>query len=113
MNSRFLHAAARGARIEMRSYDAAWETISKVQRGYTGDDLYIHPDDEHLQYGPISTAIRKSAVNPWNSEGTWAVGHGTWWMDLPYWLKWDECKDELHRSLFLLILSEALADEGM
>lgn len=77
------------------------------------DELRIHPADEHLQYGPVSTALRESAPNPWSSEGTWAVPHGMFWMDLHAWLCRDEYRDELHRSLFLLILAEALADEGL
>ena len=55
--SRLLHAAARGARIDVW-YQCKWVSAIAVR---TVDDLYnyrIHPADEHLQYGPISTALR-------------------------------------------------------
>ena len=50
--SRLLHAAARGARIEAL-YSWGWGTsvFSLTDSSY---HYRIHPDDEHLQYGPIS-----------------------------------------------------------
>lgn len=83
------------------------------------DDMYkyrIHPDDEHLQYGPISTALRKMARQPK------AIDHKG--LNLPHFgfTIFAESENELREvlqcdtlthSLFLLILAEALADEGM
>ena len=109
--SRLLHAAARGARIETR-YPDKWITVVAVR---TVDDFYsyrIHPDDEHLAYGPISTALRKNAES-FDARHT---------SGLPYVEGYfiftnaeADCldADELHRSLFLLILAEALAEEGL
>jgi len=65
--SRLLFAAARGARIEppqsyvyhlgyilggVTQYTVYWKLLDD-------EDCRIHPDDEHLQYGPISTALRE------------------------------------------------------
>ena len=117
--TRLLHAAARGARIQAL-YDK-WETDKCVTVLDLQDPRYdyrIHPDDEHLQYGPISSALRKAAenmpqwlqdVSPWVTTAVEEVANG----ELGYaWGVW-QYKSELHRSLFLLILSEALADLGM
>ena len=74
----------------------------------------IHPDDSHLQYGPISTALRFNAESAVPDDmlgfgdelGTWVVDYGDW-------CAYSDCDYRLHRSLFLLILAEALADEGL
>jgi hypothetical protein len=71
----------------------------------------IHPDDEHLAYGPISTALRNDALE--DGENVRRV-----WYDafIAEYLTVDD-KDVVHSFLdtrtFLLILAEALADEGM
>ena len=106
--SRLLFAAARGARMQ-RSAASDWE-------------YRIHPDDAHLQYGPISTALRNG-----NGDGDYqriAVRVD----DMPTLAieaaivtgyagtlrqQWRTNKDPLTRSLFLLILAETLADEGL
>ena len=72
----------------------------------------IHPDDEHLQYGPISTALRDAAADAdkWDFTGDFgrmAMAYACW-----HDLNWAWGPDS-GRSLFLLILAEALADEGM
>jgi len=108
--SRLLHAAARGARIDVW-YQCKWVSAIAVR---TVDDLYnyrIHPDDEHLQYGPISTALREMAEDP-KHNSSWehflansAANEFTTFFD---------CRDgEPDYPLFYLFLAEALADEGM
>ena len=68
----------------------------------------IHPDDEHLQYGPISTLLREMALTG-DCDGA----------DIPY-IRitllteegyWKSTEDQ--QCVFCLILAEALADEGM
>lgn len=106
--SRLLFAAARGARIE--------QILSgKRFRGNIISDALdqrtkyrIHPDDEHLQYGPISSALREQAAHV--PEISVAIGM----VPFIFWQATNTLPaDELHRSLFLLILAEALADEGL
>ena len=118
--SRLLHAAARGARIDVW-YQCKWVSAIAVR---TVDDLYnyrIHPEDEHLQYGPISTALR-------DADGEFQRFYAIDAEHMPNFAircaifanyannmmhEWQQNKDRLTRSLFLLILAEALADEGM
>ena len=62
--SRLLHAAARGARMQRQHehlfHKQVWWEDVPIQWGMD-DELRIHPDDEHLAYGPISTALREIA----------------------------------------------------
>ncbi|NVN99258.1 MAG: hypothetical protein HXX17_08040 [Geobacteraceae bacterium] len=111
--TRLLHAAARGARLDYQPLieDAPeWMPLTQIPLLPNTDwDRYrIHLADEYLAYGPISTALREGATGVvhagqaityinWEAEGEVAAYEVS----------------ELHRSLFLLILAEALADEGM
>lgn len=112
--SRLLFAAARGARVQTWAGVLGWRSTNLFGPWSYDDGDRIHPDDEHLQYGPISTALRGRAgdsrppkedfmynvmagIVPNYIEGDWAARYETL----------------LHRSLFLLILAEFLADEGM
>ena len=95
-NCRQNFAAARGARIQI--------FVAETR---------IHPDDEHLQYGPISTALREMAEDPPRStEAIWPVER--YYLDV---YKSSEemyvWADSLQKSLILLLVAEALADEGM
>jgi hypothetical protein len=105
--SRLLHAAARGARIEVR-YEKYWASAIYVR---TIDDLLnyrIHPDDAHLAYGPLSTALREIGLTGTCDD-----------VDIPYVkpaLLWEDGyweSTEEQRRVFCLILAEFLADEGM
>jgi hypothetical protein len=104
--SRILFAAARGARIEAL-YSWGWGT-SVVSNSDSCYEYRIHPDDEHLQYGPISTLLREMALTG-DCDGD----------DIPYIRTtllteggyWKSTEDQ--QCVFLLILAEALADEGM
>ena len=107
--SRLLFAAARGARIEGSYHN--WKSGGTEWR--ETDDLNkfgnrIHPDDEHLQYGPISTLLREMALTG-ECDGT----------DIPYVRitllteegYWKSNEDQ--QCVFCLILAECSADEGM
>lgn len=69
---RMKFAWARGARIQLRTHEHSgiaglWSTC--ISRGiYMLDpplyDYRIHPNDEHLQYGPLSTALREIVYFP-------------------------------------------------
>jgi len=112
--SRLLHAAARGARIQAldKNLGAILSSHAPLELSNDKRPYRIHPDDAHLQYGPISTALRKNAES-FDARHT---------SGLPYVEGYfiftnaeADCldADELHRSLFLLILAEALADSGL
>ena len=109
--SRLLHAAARGARVQreqklMTGTKTWWQHVP-LQWGLDYE-LRIHPDDAHLQYGPISTALRDVALTGDCED-----------YEIPYCRFVIEKEDiysestEDERSMFLLFLAEALADEGM
>lgn len=112
-----LMAAARGARIEIRYFDErTWNRTYSIDingGSAAPDATYrIHPDDEHMRFGPISSALRKSAENV--NYFTWSVKS---FLELgaisEYTTSARSCGSNLQRSLFMLILSEALADEGL
>jgi len=104
--SRLLFAAARGARVQVRVFEFNKWVNSPGMRFGNHDVYRIHPDDERLQYGPISTALREAAVEgrPCAFANVPNVHIN---VDSAYNL------ESLPRSLFLLILAEALADEGL
>ena len=107
--SRLLHAAARGARIQSRWVDGTqWQTTGQL---VLVDDMRryrIHPDDQYLQYGPISTALLKLAEDDsWNPSEERALALAVARQFQVYF------GDEPDYPLFYLFLAEFLADEGM
>lgn len=102
--SRIFFAAARGARIEDDGLghwsDSYWLHLIKGTYRYR-----IHPEDAHLQYGPVSTALRKLATTgkePKGLAGRLAIRAAAY--------EWEGATDTV---LFYLFLAEFLADEGM
>ena len=90
-NCRQNFAAARGARIQI--------FVAETR---------IHPDDAHLQYGPISTALLKLAEDDsWNPSEERSLAIAVARQFQVYF------GDEPDYPLFYLFLAEALADEGM
>ena len=115
--SRLLHAAARGARIQYKSpIDRNWKASAfrlwpSLHDCKTADSLYrIHLDDAHLQYGPISTALREMAEDySWNPSWEHYAAHAV--EDRFTLLDRQHCETDY--PLFYLFLAEFLADEGM
>ena len=105
--SRLIHAAARGARIEVL-FNQSWLPVNVVRTGDNPFNYRIHPDDEHLQYGPISTALLKLAEDDsWNPSEERALA-------LAVARQFQICFDgEFDFELYYLFLAEALADEGL
>ena len=118
--SRLLFAAARGAWIQA-TLAGQWSTspLYVALRHSYNENRRIHPEDEHLQYGPISTALREMAVGKDCLEINDA--------SIPSWITTIICKCHLDscwistwreqspigRRTTLLVLAEALADEGL
>ena len=91
-NRRQMFAAARGARIQI--------FVSETR---------IHPEDAHLQYGPISTALREMSeqfVYSSRWEDRLAITAAN---EFQFYI--GGVRDDY--SLFYLFLAEFLADEGM
>jgi len=109
--SRLLFAAARGARIQT-DYQNSWIAAAYIPTAdYTRYDYRIHPADEHLQYGPISTALREMAEDS-SYRGDWEVffAHVAANEFSEYFDSWQGKPDH---SWFYLILAEFLADSGL
>tara|TARA_R110000822_G_scaffold30796_1_gene89456 strand:- start:1372 stop:1674 length:303 start_codon:yes stop_codon:yes gene_type:complete len=73
------------------------------------DAYRIHPDDAHLQYGPISTALRELAEDTtwkYSSDRVLAITAAN-----EFQVYLGGVRDDY--PLFYLILAEFLADEGM
>jgi hypothetical protein len=108
--SRLLHAAARGARIQTKWVDSgdSWQTTGQLVLVEDMRYYRIHPADEHLQYGPISTMLREVALTGDCEDA-----------DVPYCRVEIEREDgywkstEEQRRVFCLILAEFLADSGL
>ena len=113
--SRLLHAAARGARIQAldKNLGAILSSHAPLELSNDKRPYRIHPDDEHLQYGPISTALRKMAEDARaENQPSWEMGLANFSANnfIDYY-DWRWCEPDY--PLFYLILAEALADEGM
>ena len=129
-NTRLLFAAARGARIQRKHYVSAyWDNtrvIPPIGTDHDRDYYYrIHPKDEHLQYGPVSSALRQTSElgysDPIRNSGLcvhWQLAY------IDHILVSDKagvtladgttmCNADLHRSLYYAILAEVAADEGL
>jgi hypothetical protein len=124
--SRLLHAAARGARIGWQTLSGQWCAAFNLLdvQSEGGQVAYrIHPNDEHLAYGPISTEVRKAAENIAKKAYLHDVlGHyGLAAIDdylsrsNEFGYCWDKAMNAtaMQKQLFLLILAEALADSGL
>lgn len=114
--SRLLHAAARGARIQLyvekgNLPEQRWRTVHTVPT-FPCADFRIHPEDAYLQYGPISSALREVADADLRYPDVRVPPYGSWYTNYSDALNFGHA-DELHKALYLLILAEALADEGL
>lgn len=113
--SRLLHAAARGARIQCLLLPQKKWIPAIAVRVADGLHIYyrIHPVDEHLQYGPISTALREMAEhNRCDIRPSWQMGLANFAAN-DFTLYFDSRTEEPDYPLFYLFLAEFLADEGM
>lgn len=110
--NRLLFAAARGARIQRQDAHGVWMDCYVITGHFPGDaPRRIHPEDAHLQYGPISTALREVVFynDPWIEGYIEAVAYA------------DEHFSSLgvvfvtyeDAQMARLFMAEALADEGM
>lgn len=110
--SRLLFAAARGARIEWKTVFGAWKVADDIDVTQSYPQR-IHPDDAHLQYGPISTALREMAEHARaENQPSWEMGLANFAAN-EFTQYFDSRQGEPDYPLFYLILAEALADEGM
>jgi hypothetical protein len=111
--SRLLHAAARGARIQSQWRDShEWQTNNQFVFIDSMRHYRIHPADAHLQYGPISTALREMTFDTTLCKYSWE-----WTLASSATCEFaagiDAATLATDYDLYYLFLAEALADEGM
>ena len=108
--SRLLHAAARGARIQSQWRDNyEWQTNNQFVFIDSMRHYRIHPDDAHLQYGPISSALREMAADVLWKRCSYRVLAIAAVNEFQFYLG----GGREDYPLFYLFLAEFLADEGM
>lgn len=117
-NARLLHAAARGARIQEYHFrDEVWfEATGATLQEYSDPEYLfrVHPDDEHLQYGPISSALRFRFASEWTLAELNDSGWPAAWEYVKAIFPGDtRIYGEEGYALAMLFLAEALADEGL
>ena len=106
--SRLLHAAARGARIKVL-YQRVWIPLTHISLTLNPYTYRIHPEDAHLEYGPISTALREMAADDSWKPGSYRVLAVAAANAFQVYL--GGVREDY--PLFYLFLAEFLADEGM
>jgi hypothetical protein len=110
--SRLLFAAARGARIQGNHTEVPVSLLWIDNTVEHGMEYRIHPDDAHLAYGPISTALREYAdtgKTQYTLTAMLAMAAYNHEKEYPFIL----ASEWPHAAMFALILAEALADEGL
>jgi hypothetical protein len=104
---RMKFAHARGARIQCKNYRRAW--VNLAHPGWFDDTVYrIHPADAHLEYGPLSTALREHVIYGATEPG-WPLLDDL--CSVTFW--WREVLGDVNDGMFVLFVAELLADEGM
>ena len=89
-------------------YLSKWIPLTHISLEPNAHAYRIHPEDAHLEYGPISTLLREMALTG-DCDGA----------DIPYIRTtllteegyWKSTEDQ--QCVFCLILAEALADAGL
>lgn len=108
---RLKFAYARGARIEVQFSTHPWSPLigDTIHNAVRFNPLRIHPDDAHLEYGPISSAMQDIVLYP--SQTEWSPYKE---MALVY---IDEYAGQGYSdetwAMCGLFLAEYLADEGL
>lgn len=111
---RLKFAYARGAQIQICNGGKEW--LDCHTPGFFPNGVYrIHPDDVDLEYGPLSTALRKRVLEPGYFEKHWqmpdlaAVNQH---MHFAIGKDYDGHADDNY-NMALLFYAEMLADEGL
>lgn len=109
-------AAARGAWVQILGKNIHPHWWNTLNFSLSHSHKYrIHPSDTALQYGPVSTALRDMAENGIYERWGNGLPHVEWMTVASDYQESVEfgLACEKVRSLFLLILSEAICDAGL
>lgn len=116
-----LHAAARGARLQwFDTHTRRWFSATSIPLNTKfvsiGEFYSIHPDDEHLMWGPLSRQYYEAAlfgdVSSMFDPDLEVVGVKCG-IDGEEWDRHYAEADEPTRRMILLTIAYALRDEGM
>ena len=111
MNPRIAFAFARGARVQYL-HQLTWVGANFVSSATQDNcDWRIHPSDEHLQYGLLSSMLRNSAKDHPIREFDLLCGVVKF--DLYFSSNMVPLIDQYHWRMYELFMAEALADEGL
>ena len=109
---RHLMAAARGARLQRKHYSGKLWLPAPNANEQDAYELRVHPEDQHLEYGPISKALIAYAVTaqwPRGMSGELAASVFRFEQDFPFAL----ASEWKHAQTFALLLAEVFADEAL
>lgn len=109
---RLKFAHARGARIQRKtSQPGHWIDDGDSPR-WRAESRRIHPDDEHLQYGPLSTALRAFALTYEWTDATEVALKAAQLLFLGVPFSTINVSNDDIRTLYLF-QAELMADEGL
>lgn len=106
------YAHARGACIEWLNSSGQW-CVVRDPSWAPGNEYRVAEYDQHLDYGPLSTALREIAT----TLGDWTVWHNAAHRVFtefePTGVLQGQAMDSNTRKMQMLTLAEFLADEGL
>ena len=109
MSKRIAFAFARGARVQY-FYQLRWEEALSLNKS-SSYEWRIHPADEWMQYGLLSTMLRNSAKDQPIRE--FDLLGGVVKFDLYFSSNVVPLVDQYHWRMYELFMAELLADEGL
>lgn len=116
---RLKFAWARGARIQARFdwIDESWHEQITINPEMSGLVWRIHPDDEHLQYGPLSSTLHELVDKPDDIDQSSYYRTAIVAAAMMYAQETDSSYSETHDldewGMWCLFFAELLADEGL
>lgn len=116
---RLKFALARGARIQCNSQQghADWTSVENPS-WFNWVNYRIHPDDAHLEYGPLSSALREDSmyfgtdITPYLVAAMEYIEEICWRSD-PEFARIADTFDTTEALMGQLFFAEMLADEGL
>lgn len=122
--TRLKFAYARGARIQVPKGAVMWLsdpnsgpwTTVNMPFWSLSQKFRIHPDDAHLEYGPLSSSLRESVINYAHEEQSKLIAakYACGALGIDAFMVFRSPADTIEElDMFLLFCAELLADEGL
>lgn len=113
---RLKFAYARGARIQVKVASSGHWVSAHAPGFHEGRKYRIDPRDAHLEYGPLSSALRRLAESPGKLLCEMEKLAGNWMMNPHNVNNLKHCDLDDQEDVWLLLMgleAELLADEGL